>query len=629
MARPGRKARVVLNAPRGVLPAVTLSILEPEMSVPDCMRWFRPRLLIAVPLAVFALFGLVQPVNAADPVKVGGEITVTTDGDGHLPRIAVDPGGNFLIVWEATNGLSEMQARAFWSNGNPQGPEFQMSKVGHILGGNGARITFVDVAADKAGNFVAAYNGYGDEFPECGSRILTRRRDSEGALAPAVFVVGDPRLFSYNQECNQTSNPKITADGEGNFVVAWEGYDADEFGDLNSEGVWARKMVSSGQVNGSQFLVHAPDYTYQGQYGQLDVAADDTGNFVVVWHDESYVAEYEGLAVQRFDKSKNPLGPRIQVTTDAGLSENPQVAVMPDGKFMVVWDGIHLKGQVHDADGVPTGPVFEVAGAEYPEVSASASGLFVVVFEDAGGIAGQVVAETGAVTSGVFQVSTVPGGYRPTIGAADDGSFVVTWARFGNAYAQRFAATPPIASEIPLLGKVAVISNKIPDDFEKSNGKWKAGGEEIVVPLRGSSSDPRCNGDAVGTVKASVRFLSVTSGQDTGPIPLPCQNWDATGGGKVGSVPKRGYKYSDGKRLDGPCTSVKIKGTKSLSVTCKGKPGAAAFTYDLVSGVGQGPVTAVLEMGLVKYCAEFEPFFDGSDGKKYKGKSLSVPASCP
>jgi len=251
----------------------------------------------------------------------------------------------------------------------------------------------------------------------------------------------------------------------------------------------------------------------------------------------------------------------------------------------------------------------------------------VVVWDGASGPTGRLFDTAGAALSGEFTTSTT--GYYPDVGADSVGNFVMVWKEDGYEWrAQRFQVQAPQPSEIPLLGKVTVLSNKVPDDFEKSKGKWKASGDTIVVPLRGSASDPRCNGDPAGTVKASVRFRSVVSGEDTGPIPLPCQSWKATGSTKPNAVAKRGYKYGDGQRMNGPCNSVKITGTKSVSVSCKGKPGAASFVYDLMAGVSQGAVTGFLTLGEITYCAEFQPFIDGSDGKKFKGKSVAAPADC-
>lgn len=88
------------------------------------------------------------------------------------------------------------------------------------------------------------------------------------------------------------------------------------------------------------------------------------------------------------------------------------------------------------------------------------------------------------------------------------------------------------------------------------------------IGVHGSDDDPTCNGDPLGTARASVRFVSETSGEDTGGIALPCENWSATG--KADS-PKRGFSYKDSQRLDGPCGQVKVQGQKAVSVSCDSK----------------------------------------------------------
>ena len=592
---------------------------------------------VGVLVGLALVLALPAAVPAADPVKIGPEIWVTDDPEdgAYNPRIAADPAGNFVVAWEG-------RARAFWSSGIPRGPSFATIEPQFFVTSSGAIVDeFQSIAADRAGNFIVAYNArtrfdYVPAEPACDvkSCIMTKRYESTGVLSSATFVVGDPRLFPYNNDYNQTANPEITADGKGNFVVAWEGIDLGPYGYAEDEGVWARKLVSVGQVNGAQFKVNEQTYGYQGDYGALDVAADDAGNFVVVWEDRNeFLPPYGGIIFQRFDESKNPVGPTFRVGPELE-GDDPQVAQLPSGGFMVVWeDYTDVNGRAFDATGAPFGPEFTVAeDASGPKITASRAGSFVVVFKNESlidGIGGRTFDATGTATSNRFRVDTaMPSAWRPAVAAADDGNFIATWNNGGEAYAQRFQVAPPTQQQVPVLGKVAILTNKNPDDFFKSAGKWKASGDDIVSPLRGSSSDPRCNGEPEGTVKASVRFYSATSGQDV-TIDLPCQNWKAIGGNKVSSVAKRGYKYSDGKREDGPCNSVKITGTKSVSVSCKGKPGAASFDYDLQSGVDQGPLATVLQLGLFEYCAEFQPFFNGSDGKKYKGKALAAPVACP
>lgn len=588
------------------------------------------------------LFGSPGTVAAVDPIKVGGEIQVSDNVDNYAydPRVGVDAAGNFLVVWQDTEN-NIVRGHAFWATGNERGPVFQMSAAGddiYVSEGSFDSDELLDVAADKAGNFVVAYNAYDQDigyayYGACyGSPcIWTKRLEATGNVSPADFIVGDPRLFSYSTypgEYNQTANPELAVDGEGNFVVAWEGYDLGTSGYVESEGVWARRLVSVGQVSGGQFRVNELTDEYQGDGGQLDVAADDSGNFVVVWHDEEYdLPPYGGVVFRRFDKFKNPLG--VQTRVADGF--DPHVAQLPGGEFMVVYtDSSAVAGRVFDATGTAIGPQFEVTpNGSYPEITASAAGSFIVTWETNDGASIKVFDTTGTATSSEIDVDVDADGFHPHVGAAANGDFVVVWNEGdGYTFAQRFQASAPAPQEILVQGKIVIVTNKTPDDFEKSLGKWKASGSQLEVPLRGSVNDPRCNGDPDGTVKASVRFVSATSGQDV-TVDLPCQNWTVTGGNKVNSVSKRGYKYADGKREDGPCNSVKIKGTKSLSVSCKGKPGAASFPFDLQSGVGQGVISTVLRLGLVEYCSEFQPFFDGADGKKYKGKGFAAPAACP
>ncbi len=593
-----------------------------------------PRLALCAALLA-GLVGAVSSSQAVTPTKVGSEIVVSNDpGYVQEPRVAMDPGGSFLVVWEdGYDGTA--RAKAFYGNGNEQGPTFAVSPANVYVGvGNFTDDELVSVAADAAGNFVVAFNGY--EYvapygaPCTGSPcIYTKRRDVNGVLSPATFIVGDPRLNPYQGEpYNQTANPEITSDGDGNFILVWEGYDYDP-PDID-EGVWGRKMVSSGQVNGGPFRVNTITPGYQGDEGAVDVAADGASNFAVVWDDGNYtVAPYGGVVLGRFDKFKNPLGGQTVVSTDRG--QDPGVAMTPAGDTMVIWERFgDLKARVYDPAGTAVGPEFTITGsASHPEVSVAGPSSFVVVWDSGAGVTGRIFDATGTPTSAEFTTTSTTG-YYPDVSADAAGNFVMVWKEDDYEWrAQRWEVAPPGPSEVPLLGKVMVISNKVPDDFEKSNGKWKASGDTIEVPLRGSIDDPRCNGAPDGTVKASTRFVSATSGEDTGPIPLPCQNWSVIGSTKVNGVEKRGYKYKDGKREDGPCNSVTIKGTKSVSVSCKGKPGVTSFPYDLVNGISQGDVVGSLTLGNVTYCAEFAPFSDGSDGKKFKGKSTTTPTGCP
>lgn len=586
-----------------------------------------------VPLALFvtATIGAVSGL-AMEPTKVGSEIVISLPAGQYVavPRVAADPAGNFMVVWEDDyDGPYPARAQAFYANGNARGPAFTVSTPNQSMSDGDYAAEPLSLAADGGGNFVVAFNAYDvsvEPGTACSSAFYgcayTRRLDVDGKLSPSVFEIGNPLQNVYPPyESNPTQNPEIASLADGSFVVVWEGYDG------SVEGVFGRKLVSSGQLNGGVFRVNDETVEYQGDDGRLDVAADGQGNFSVVWIQDGGSPD-PGVHLERFDAQKNTITP-AQLVSVAG-EDHPRVASLPSGESMVLFEsGLELHGRAYDATGLPVGPAFLVSSdASYGGDISAGGTVFTVIWDGSSGPTGRLFDATGAAVGSEFSTTSTTG-YLSDVATDADGNFVVAWKESGTEWrAQRFQVEASTPTDHTLLGKVMVLSNKIPDDFEKSLGKWKASGTAVEVPLRGSVDDPRCNGDPVGTVKASARFSSATSGQDTGPIPLPCQNWTTTGSAKVSGVAKRGYKYSDGKREAGPCTSVKLKGTKSISVSCKGKPGAAAFPFDLMTGVSQGVVVGSVTLGSKTYCAAFPPFIDGSDGKKFKGKSLAAPASC-
>lgn len=571
---------------------------------------------------------LAAAAAAANPVPAGPAIQVNTSVGGGDPQIASDPAGNFMVVWETPDDV--VRGRRFYATGQPAGEDFRVSLDEHRTSVGGNIDNSQSVAADAGGNFIAVYNAEGGScLDEC---IFSRRFDVDFDVG-AAFEVIDSGDF-YHQ---QAINPEISAGGDGSFVVVFEGYDFYQGGPNPSgyagsgEGTFGRRLVQSGQTTGPVFLANTVSDGYQGDGGQLDVAAGGEAEFTVVWRGEDeYLIDDASIRLQRFTKAGKKISVEMNVNTHRS-GFDPHVASMPDGPVLVTWldlvaDGII--GQLIDATGgLLGGPIVIAPGGRSHDVAASSAG-FAVVWREGPSIFARTLDASGTPTSDAFQVSH--SGDDPAIALDAAGHPIIAWEG-SEIFVQRFEAAPAASVEIPVEGKNLVLVNKVPDDKEKNKGVWKAKGANIVSPPRGSLGDPRCNADPSGTVKAGVRFFSTTSGEDTGLLPLPCQNWTATGGAKPKSVPKRGYKYSDAKLEDGPCNSVKIVGTKTLTVNCKGKGETTDFLYDLMPGVSEGPITAVLEVRGQQFCAEIAPgaSADGSDGKKFKGKNAVPPASCP
>ncbi len=138
-----------------------------------------------------------------------------------------------------------------------------------------------------------------------------------------------------------------------------------------------------------------------------------------------------------------PLGePFIVNTTTAGDQRSPDVAVGPDGRFVVVWrsenqdgDGWGVFARWFAWDGTAlTGEVqvnTTTAGNQYlPRVDGDRLGRFVIVWVD--GVRGIIARRfdgTGGALSGEIDVTASSAAYQSSISTAADGSFVVTWLR--------------------------------------------------------------------------------------------------------------------------------------------------------------------------------------------------------
>jgi len=162
---------------------------------------------------------------------------------------------------------------------------------------------------------------------------------------------------------NQTSDgnqwfPEIGMNHEGRFAVVWE---SDSTSDTRRD-VRVR-LFDSHLEAGNEILVNT---TRAGDQSFPAVAMDAFGRFVVAW-DSAMSPEHQILA-QRFTANGDPSGGEFVVnTTVAHRGFSPSVAANDVGDFFVVWDIFGKDGQGQgsfgrrfDADGVPLGGEFQI-----------------------------------------------------------------------------------------------------------------------------------------------------------------------------------------------------------------------------------------------------------------------------
>jgi starvation-inducible outer membrane lipoprotein len=179
------------------------------------------------------------------------------------------------------------------------------------------------------------------------------------------------------------------------------------------------------------------------------IAVLSNGNFVVVWSSFGQDGSGWGIYGQVFTPDNSKVKGEFQVNTNTTDSQQePRIAVLSNGNFVVVWSlelnyktyGIY--GQVFTPDISKVNREFKVntytLPSDYgcnPSIEVLSNGNFVVVWEGFGSgtdLFGQVFTPDNSKVNSEFQVNTNTTDIQdyPGIGALSNGNFVVVWQSY-------------------------------------------------------------------------------------------------------------------------------------------------------------------------------------------------------
>ncbi len=155
-------------------------------------------------------------------------------------------------------------------------------------------------------------------------------------------------------------NPHIASDREGNFVAVWQ----DESGQDGSDfGIYARRFDAHGIPRGPQFQVNT--FTVGGQGGP-DVAMAPDGSFVIVWQSANDEPSSEGIEIiaQRYDSTGTQVGGPFRANTfQTGNQHLPRMSMDHLGNVVIVWrcsSRQAIIAQRYNADMQPIGSEIQV-----------------------------------------------------------------------------------------------------------------------------------------------------------------------------------------------------------------------------------------------------------------------------
>lgn len=245
--------------------------------------------------------------------------------------------------------------------------------------------------------------------------------------------------------------------------VAFDPYSA--FGETSW---WSTALVlgSEFQVNsttdgGPVGFFHGGLYPTSGSQFAVQVDSDADGNFVAVWQGPNRDGRGTfDIFLQRFDAKGRKVGAEVVVNADwHGEQTNPDVAIAPDGRIIVVYEHTEddqvggqfdsltsISAQLLNPNGTPIGDPIQVASTPVrrwaPGVGVARDGSFVVTWtnQSAAGSSAAMLARrfdsSGRALSDEFRVNTTPLNSQVlqvsnSMATNDVGEFVVVWSNFG------------------------------------------------------------------------------------------------------------------------------------------------------------------------------------------------------
>jgi Ca2+-binding RTX toxin-like protein len=347
-------------------------------------------------------------------------------------NISVNADGSYVIVWTSVGqdgSYDGIFGQRFDTVGVKAGSEFQVNTTTTLRQNGGSVVSL------SGGGFVVSWNDQNGDGS--GEGITAQLFDAAGVKIGGEISVNT--ITNLNQTTQQ-----ISALSDGGFVITWADSSGD--GDGDGYGVRGQRFDSGGTKTGSEFGVNSYATSNQINGG---LASFNTGGFVSTWYSSLQDGDGNGVFAQRFDTNGNKVGGELAVNTyTTGSQYSPQVAVLSDDGFVVVWHSIGQDGsgngvfaQRFDASGAMAGSEFQVnswtsGNQNQISVTELQDGGFVIAWTDNGGqdgggkgSYGRRYDSTGATVGDEFRINETTAGaqYQPSIALRPDGNLVTAW----------------------------------------------------------------------------------------------------------------------------------------------------------------------------------------------------------
>ncbi|MFG6439490.1 PKD domain-containing protein, partial [Roseateles sp. LKC17W] len=412
-------------------------------------------------------------------VKFGIEKVVNTSRGGNQlePSVTRLADGGYVVTWQDESGQDGssygIYQQRYDANDAAVGGEVRVNTTT-----SGAQYE-AQVAALSNGGWVVVWRGDGQDGS--GAGVYSQRYNADGSTA------GGEARVNTSVDSNQYQ-PAVTATATG-YIVAWYDDGATVAGNTEFYDVMFQRFDVNGVALGAETRAN-PVGTGQfvAQY-QPTITTLTSGDFVVLYRDDSRDGSGAGIFGQRFDANGVAQGASFQVNAYVNSTQAmPSVAALSGGGFVAVWESegqdlssTGIYAQRFDALGNPQGTEYRVnttisSTQSQPEVTGLANGGYVVTWSDSSSTGWDVKMQQYDASGRAVDGETLVNSYQPhvqsqpAVASMADGGFVIAYAGYiyssdqtgdgipdgGNdtyeIRLQRFSNTAPNVSDVLVNG---------------------------------------------------------------------------------------------------------------------------------------------------------------------------------
>ncbi|MCP4343110.1 MAG: hypothetical protein GY799_30605, partial [Desulfobulbaceae bacterium] len=427
------------------------------ISVQNAFHWEMTLNYTYVSFRIFDSAGNPKGNNIAASVK-------EENNPNHLGKITVQPNGDYIIAWESGRFSREISAQRYDANDNAIGAiKFVVNSI------TDGDQTYPSIASLSDGSFLITF----DHDTGIYGRLYDKDGNPQGDQFEIAQTTGTQSISDVQ---------KITGD---RYLVTWHD---DRSGNYD---VYGKILDKNGATIGDEFQVN--EYTLNDQTSPA-IAARSDGGFITAWTSgDGQDGNLDGIFMNTYACAGDDQSPQDQVgevcptelhewassavnSHTVGDQTNPDVAVLEDGKYVVVWtdqsgkdgDTLGVFGQMYNENDSKYGNEFQIntanTGNQYIKEGSKAvaplkNGGFVVTYYSEAfseNIAFQIFDKYGNKVGAertpvnIYSADTL---YKHSITSLKNGGFAIIWPNLHSStnfmYYRIFAADgTPVTEEI-------------------------------------------------------------------------------------------------------------------------------------------------------------------------------------